>query len=195
VFAEAGAVVKDQVLLRDTNSPVDPGGTRQLDVVAWGLRGFGRPVCADATIRAPLGRDGEPHPGAADTDGSTFARAIRDKEAAYPELAAQNPHGDLLVLACETGGRWHSSARLTVARLARARTLTGPPLLRQSAALAYARRWWSHLAVALQHTVATFLLDEPGLAAAPGAGPEPPLGDVLMEAVVPPAISRLPARR
>ena len=77
VFAEAGAVVSDQVLLRDTNVPFDPRDTRQLDVVAWGLRGFGRPVCADATIRAPLHRDGTPRARAADRDGATFARAIR----------------------------------------------------------------------------------------------------------------------
>lgn len=52
VFAEAGAVVQqDQVLLRDTNLPaIDPADGRQLDLVAWGLRGFGRPICGDATI-------------------------------------------------------------------------------------------------------------------------------------------------
>merc|ERR1719171_1114656 len=36
VFAEAGAVVADQVLLRDTNLPVRSRDSRQLDFVAWG---------------------------------------------------------------------------------------------------------------------------------------------------------------
>ena len=192
VFAEAGAVVRDQVLLRDTNLPgFNPRDTRQLDFVAWGIRGFGRPVCADATIRAPLHRDGTPQPGAADTDGATFARAIRDKEDTYPELAEANPYGDLTVLACETGGRWHTTARAVMARLIHSRTQSVPPILRRAAALAYHRRWWSLLSVALQHTVTTCLMDNPGLAAAPGAGPEPPLADVLHEAIDPPAFSRL----
>lgn len=50
VCAEAGAVVADQVLLRDTNVPgIGPEDSRQLDLVAWVLRGFGRPICGDAT--------------------------------------------------------------------------------------------------------------------------------------------------
>ena len=53
VFAEAGAVVADQVLLRDTNLPVDSGDSRQLDFVACG-RMFSRPVCANATLVSPL---------------------------------------------------------------------------------------------------------------------------------------------
>ena len=184
----------DQVLLRDTNLPVDPQDTRQLDLVAWGLRGFGRPICGDATIRAPLHRDGTPWTGAPDLDGATFARAIRDKEATYPELAVPNPYGDLKVLACETGGRWHETARGMVARLVQTKTQTVPPLLRRAAALAYHRRWWSLLSVALQHTVAVSLLDRPGMGCAPGAGPAPSLGDVLHGAPEFPAVSRLPGR-
>ena len=194
VFAEAGAVVADQVLLRDTNLPVDPADTRQLDLVAWGLRGFGRPVCGDATIRSPLHRDGTPWRGAPDTDGATFARAIRDKRNAYPELAGPNPYGDLTVLACETGGRWHATALGMVARLVATRTQTVPPLLRRAAAQAFHRRWWSLLSVALQRTVATSLLDHPGLGCMPGSGPAPPLGDVFHAALDPATASRLPLR-
>ena len=50
------------------------------------------------------------------------------------------------------------------------------------------------LSVALQRTVTTYLLDDPGVAAAPGAGLAPPLADVLHEATDPPAFSRLPLR-
>lgn len=87
VFAEDGAVVLDQVLPRDTNLPVDPDDSRQIDLVAWGLVGFGRPVCADATIVAPLHRDGTPWVDAPVVDGPSFGRAIHDKETTSPELA------------------------------------------------------------------------------------------------------------
>ena len=63
VMAEAGAVVVDQVLLRDTNLPgLDPWDARQLDFVAWGLRGFARPICGDATIVPPVHQGGTPWP-------------------------------------------------------------------------------------------------------------------------------------
>jgi len=192
VFAEAGAVVADQVLLRDTNVPVDPADSRQLDFVAWGLRGFGLPVCGDATIVSPLHRDGTPWAGAPDMDGASFTRALRAKEAAYPELAAANPYGKLTVLACETGGRWHDTARGMVSQLVNTRVLNVPPLLRRAARLAYHRRWWCLLSVALQRTVATSLLDHPGLGCVPGTGPAPPLGDVLHEALEMVEFSRLP---
>ena len=192
MFAEAGAVVADQVLLRDANLPVDPADSGQLDFVARGLRGFGRPVCADATIISPLHRDGTPWPHAPEEDGVSFGRAIRDKEATYPELAEPNPYGDLVVLACETGGRWHHVARSTVNRLIETRICTVPPILRRAAKLAFHRRWWSMLSVALQHTVAVSLLDHPGLGAAPGVRALPSLGEVLQGSTVPPEASRMP---
>ena len=105
-----------------------------------------------------------------------------------------NPYGELTVLACETGGRWHATARGVVSRLIHTRTHSVPPFLRRAAALAYHRRWWGMLSVALQHTVTTCLLDDPGLAATPGAGPEPPLADVLHDAIDPPAFRWLPPR-
>ena len=74
------------------------------------------------------------------------------------------------------------------------RTQAAPPLLRQAAALAYHRRWWSLLSVALQHTVATCLLDNPGMGCVPGAGPAPPLAEVLHEAQELVGYSRLPLR-
>ena len=98
------------------------------------------------------------------------------------------------MLACETGGRWRATARNTVKRLVATRTQAVPPILRRAAALAYHRRWWSLLSVALQRTVATSLLDHPGLGCAPGAGPEPPLAEVLHGAREPVGYSRLPLR-
>ena len=127
-------------------------------------------------------------------DGASFARAIRDKEATYPELAVPNPYGDLTVLACETGGRWHATARTTVSRLLDTKVRTVHPLLRRAARGAFHRRWWGCLSVALQRTVAISLLDEPGIGEVPGPGPEPCLADVLAAAQEGPAVSRLPLR-
>ena len=50
------------------------------------------------------------------------------------------------------------------------------------------------LSVALQHTVATCLLDHPGMGCVPGAGPAPPLAEVLHEAQELVGYSRLPLR-
>ena len=50
------------------------------------------------------------------------------------------------------------------------------------------------MSVALQHTVATSLLDHPGMGCVPGAGPEPPLAEVLHEARELVGYSRLPLR-
>ena len=112
----------------------------------------------------------------------------------YPELARRNQYGALTVLACETGGRWHHRALSMVSTLIEAKTQTIAPLLRQAAALAYHRRWWGILSTALQRTVATSLLDHPGMGNMPGPGPEPPLGDLLQIAMEIPEVSRLPLR-
>lgn len=112
------AVLADQVVLRDTSVPVDPIDTAY--VASWsscGLRPFGRPIFGDATIVAPLHRDGSPREGAADRDWVSFARAVQDKERTYPELTGSNPYGDLTVLAWETGGRLHDKVRGMVSRL------------------------------------------------------------------------------
>ena len=195
IFAEAGAVVADQVLLRDTNiEGIASGDRRQIDFVAWGVRGFSRPICGDATIVSPLHSDGTPYALTPDIDGASFLRAVAHKEATYPELARPNRYGELTVLACETGGRWHHRALTMVAKLIEAKTQTIVPLLRQAAALAYHRRWWGILSMALQRTVATSLLDHPRMGNMPGPGPEPPLGDLLEVAMEIPEVSRLPLR-
>ena len=116
------------------------------------------------------------------------------KEATYPELARRNQYGELTVLACETGGRWHHRALSMVSTLIEAKTQTIAPLLRQVAALAYHRRWWGILSTALQRTVATSLLDHPGMGDMSGPDPEPPLGDLLQIAMEIPEVSRLPLR-
>ena len=81
-----------------------------------------------------------------------------------------------------------------VSKLIEAKMQTVAPLLRQAATLAYHRRWWGILSTALQRTVATSLLDQPGRGNMPGAGREPPLGDLLETAMEILEVSRLPLR-
>ena len=155
---------------------------------------FSLPVCGDATIVSPLHRDGTPHALAADIDRASFSRALEDKETTYPELARQSQYGELTVLACETGGRWHHRALTMVSKLIEAKTQTIAPLLRQVAAQAYHRRWWGILSTALQRTFAMSPLDHPGMGSMPGPSPESPLGDLLEIAMEIPEVSRLPLR-
>ena len=121
-------------------------------------------------------------------------RAIRDKEATYPELVGTNRYGKLTVLACEMGGRWHHTACRAVSRLVEHKTQSVPPLLRRAARLAYHRRWWSLLSTALQRTATTNLLDHPRLGEMPGSGPAPCLSEVLQDTGSFPEFSRLPLR-
>ena len=81
-----------------------------------------------------------------------------------------------------------------VSKLIEAKTQPVASLLRQATAFAYHRRWWGILSTALQRTVATSLLDQPGMGDMPGAGPEPPRGDLLETAMEIPELSRLPLR-
>ena len=51
VFTEAGAVVADQVLLRDTNiEGIAAGDSRQIDFVVWNVTGFSRPIRGGAAM-------------------------------------------------------------------------------------------------------------------------------------------------
>ena len=92
----------------------------------------------------------------------------------------------------EAGG--HHRALMMISTLTAAKTKTFAPLVRQAPALAYHRRWWGILSTALQRTVATSLLDHPGMGSMPGPGPEPPLGDLLQIAMEIPELSHLPLR-
>ena len=81
-----------------------------------------------------------------------------------------------------------------VSKFIEAKTQPVASLLRQATAFAYHRRWWSILPVALQRTVATSLLDHPGMGNMLGPGPEPPLGDLLETALEILEVSRLALR-
>ena len=105
VFREAGASTHEQHLLRHTTFPVDPNDNRRIDCLVTGTGPHqGRLLFCDATVRSPLKGTGEPHPRAANTNGAVLRKARQDKERKYEDLAA-SPLAELVVLACEVGGR------------------------------------------------------------------------------------------
>ena len=126
---------------RNTTFPVDPNDNRRIDclVTGTGLH-QGRPLFCDATVRSPLKGTGEPHPRAANTDGAVLRKARKDKERKYGDLAA-SPLAELVVLACEVGGRWSDETGELVRLLAKGKVKNEHPLLRRSAELAWHDRW------------------------------------------------------
>ena len=144
---------------------------------------------------SPVHANGSPWPRAADEDGVALARTHQRHVDQYPELA-EGARGRLVVLGCEVGGRWSQPALEVLRNLAVAKSREAPSLLRRSAALAWHRRWLSHLSVAAQLALAETLLAplSPHLSEFDAA--EPFLGDILVDHArgEPPVFSRLPLR-
>ena len=124
-----GWVVPQQWLANTSAPGVSAQDRRRLDLVLYGATRLGEALCCNATLVAPLRRDGRPQPRAAEEDGAAIAVARRRKEARYPELCRPGPQR-LVVLACETGGRWGPEACGLVDRLVRLRALRAPPAVR-----------------------------------------------------------------
>ena len=95
----------------------------------------------------------------------------------------------VLCIPAGTGGRWYEDCIRLVTALARHRAASEPAILRRSMQLAYQRRWWSLLSVALHNSIATAL---PTLDIAEGTFPVASAIDVWVRD--PPAVSSLPAR-
>ena len=163
---------------------------RRLDFAVFGLPIFGGlSLCADATIVSPISVEGVPHPGCAEDADAVFAAAIREKRNTYRDLVESN-RCEFLVLAAGTGGRRHEDCIHLVTALARHRAASAPAVLRRSMQLAFQRRWWSLLSVALHNSIATAL--DPTLDIAEGTFPVASAIDVWVRD--PPAVSSLPAR-
>ena len=88
---------------------------------------------------------------------------------------------DLIVLACEVGGRWHDTVEEVVRRLAKHRVQNVHPLLGRSVEIAWVDRWWSTLGVAVQDALAASVLAPRGkkLVLDATAAEEPELGELL----------------
>ena len=89
---------------------------------------------------------------------------------------------ELLVLACETGGRWNFTATDLVDKLAEYKAQYASPLLRRSVQLAWVDRWAAMLGIAVQDALAASLLAVSGaqLVLDQAAAPVPEL-DVLLD--------------
>ncbi len=161
VCKEAGGrVSRPQPLVRRLGLSVaapSSADLRRLDFAVYGLPLFGGlPICVDATIVSPVSADGVPHAGCAADGDAVFQAAIRAKHATYWDLVA-SPHCHFLVLAAATGGRWSPELLEFVRQLARFRAESEPALLRRSYQLAFTRRWWSLLSVALHNSISESL--------------------------------------
>ena len=151
-----GQVVPQQWLAHTTVPNVRSDDRRRLDLVVYGATPLGGALCCDATLVSPLTRTGLPQPCAAAHDGAALRVAERRKRAAYPELNS-GPQ-QLVVLGSEVGGRWNAGAHQLVRDLVRVRAQRAPPAVRSAASSAWARRWWTMLAVSVQHAVTSTAL-------------------------------------
>ena len=109
-------------------------------------------------------------------------KAASDKERKYHDIH-DRPLAELLTLAVEVGGRWNDTCHSLLRALAKHKVRDTTPLLRRSAELAWADRWWSMLAVSLQDSFAASILAAggPGLVLDGSADFEPEL-DLLLDA-------------
>ena len=180
VLREAGVRVQWNVFGSETSVPniaADDG--RRVEIVATGFHWHqGVPLACDATLVSPLHADGTPWEGAAEEDGVAIARAEETKRDTYPELVASS-RCRLVVLACETGGRWSSTCSALLRALATRKAEEAPSRLRGAALTAWAVRWWSMLSVAQQTALAATLAADVLGDLDGWAGEPPPLADIL----------------
>lgn len=92
--------------IHDLAPGVSSGDRRRLDFVVHGAAAMGEALCCDATVVSPLTREGTPAHAAHRTDGAALTEA--ENIAATRSCSAQG----LVVLACETGGRWSEACRV-----------------------------------------------------------------------------------
>ena len=171
---------------------VRAGDKHAVEIVAKNLHAkHGIPLACDATVVSPLHANGEARPRAAEEDGVAIAAAEKDKRETYPELV-HSAKCQLVVLACEVGGRWSGTCAWLVKQLADEESAQAPPRLRRSTARAWEARWWGMLAVAVQNALASTLVDDAPHLLHGWEGEGPPLG-VLLHGDAP-AQSRLPLR-
>ena len=137
---------------------------------------------SSVTQRSPLHADGTPHERAATDDGAVLARARSDKERKYHDVH-DSPIAELITLGVELGGRWNDAAHALLRGLAKHKVRNTTVLLRRSAELAWADRWWSMLAVTVQNSFAASVLAAggPGIVLDGSADDEPEM-DLLFDA-------------
>ena len=185
VFSEAGYRVRAERLLRDTHLRTEATDQRRMDLVAApGPRAAGArhgvPLFADVTVVSVHTQRGAARPGTPTVDGSAIRQAVAAKRRRYADVHA-SPQACLLVLGCETYGRWCEDAVGIIREMASLKAQDAPPLLRGCARHAWFQRWWSLIGVGVHRAIAEALLRDagPDLQGHAHPGPTPPLADVL----------------
>ena len=127
-------------------------------------------------------KQGHARPTAATTDGGVLARAVEVKRRKYADVHASRV-ASLLVLGCETYGRWSTDATSLMRELATLKAREAPRLMRGCARLAWFNRWWALVSVGTQRAIAEALLCQagPDLQPSPAEELPPPLADVLAQ--------------
>ena len=106
----------------------------------------GAQLAIDTTMVSVVRADGSPRRQCVGRDGTALDQARRTKELRCPELSGDQGRARLVVLACETGGRWSEEAHDFLRQLARARARWEPREIRQAARRAWFRWWCTELA-------------------------------------------------
>ena len=150
-------------MLRITNVPIENlADQRRLDLVVPGLNVYeGLPLFCDATIVSPLTGTGQARSGTSNRNGRLLEYAEQDNNRTYHEVISSGL-GKLLCLGCEVYGRWSSDCIQLVPLLVREFTRGLHFHVRRGAALAFQRRWFGILGVALQVSVAEMVLRDTG---------------------------------
>ena len=170
---------------------------RRIEVVCNGLPFWhGAQVAVDATIVSPIARGRTPQPRADVVLGTVLRNAAkRERRQTYPVLG-RSRSCRLVVFGVEVGGRWAPEAAAFLCMLARARAANAPPAVRPAAQDAWVQRWSGIISVAVQHALASSLLELPSEAHDSAAGMEPALHELLADARwhEVPAAGRMPHR-
>ena len=128
-------------------------------------------VKKDCMDRPKVRADGAPWRQCAERDGAALDQARRTKERTYPELTGEQGRARLVVLVCETGGRWSEEAQSFLRHLARARAHSEPREMRLAARRVWLRRWCTALACCAAQAFASSLLERRGGLGADGEIP------------------------
>ena len=177
--------MRPERLLRDTHMATDARDMRRMDLVAApGPRAAGArrgvALFADVTIVSPLTQAGNARPTAATTNGGVLAQAVATKRRKYADVHS-SPAASLLVLGCETYGRWSEDAVKIVRELAALKAREAPPLLQGCARHSWSNRWWALVSVGVQRAIGEALLRHsgPDLQPQPPVVSAPPLADIV----------------
>ena len=141
------------------------------------------PLFADITVVSVHTRAGEARPAAAGHDGAVVQQAVAAKRRKYADVHT-SAQASLVVLGCETFGRWCEDACSLVREMASLKAREAPPLLRGCAHYAWSNRWWALVGVGVQRAIAESLLRHAGVELLSSAPTDlvPPLVEVLQEA-------------